>query len=324
MLETSARLLRLLTLLQSRRHWSGEALSEHLGIDRRTVRRDVERLRELGYPVEASSGLGGGYQLGQGSEMPPVLLDDDEAVVVAVALRAASSSIGGMEETAAALLAKLEQLLPARLRKRIGALDGVMSALPLQGPRASADIITELAGACRDSETLELPYRDRKDAETRRKVEPLHLVHAVRRWYLVAWDLDRADFRTFRVDRMGKPKRTGSRFVPRTLPAPLPEYMARALTSLPQRFQMRVRLEGSAQALAKKIPGWVGLLEPRDGTHCVLHTAADSMEYLATNLVMCGVPFELEEAPAFLTELRETIERVRSALGPKRAARAGA
>jgi len=315
MLETSARLLKLLTLLQSRRHWTGAALSERLEIDRRTVRRDVDKLRALGYPVHASSGLGGGYELGQGSRVPPVLLSDDEAVVVAVALRAATGSIGGMEETAAQVLAKLEQLLPTRLTKRVGALDAVMSTLPTEGPRAPAETLAVLAGACRDAEAVALDYCDRHRHQTRRTLEPLHLVHAVRCWYLVAWDLGRAGWRTLRVDRISAPRRTGQRFVPRQLPEPLSTFVAHALTRAPQRYQLRLRLHGSVGALAKKVPRWAGLLEPESDTTSWLHVAADSMEHLAACLLTCGAPFELDGAPPYLAELRRTLERVQRQLG---------
>jgi predicted DNA-binding transcriptional regulator YafY len=202
MLETSARLLRLLALLQARRDWSGAELGERLEVDVRTVRRDIDRLRSLGYPVSASSGLGGGYQLAAGSSMPPLLLDDEETVAVAVALRAAASSVARLEETAIRALVKLEQLLPARLRRRVSALHSVTISLAPATAGPDATMLATIAAACRDHELLELGYRARSGEASHRVVEPIRLVHTDRRWYLVAWDRHRSAWRTFRVDRI--------------------------------------------------------------------------------------------------------------------------
>ncbi|MDX5574184.1 YafY family protein, partial [Streptomyces sp. ID01-9D] len=215
MLETSARLLRLLSLLQAHRDWSGADLADRLGVTPRTVRRDVDKLRELGYPVNASRGTGGGYQLGAGAELPPLLLDDEEAVAVAVGLRtAAGHGIEGIGESSVRALAKLEQVLPNRLRRRVGAL-GAFTVPMLHGPEASAvdpGVLTELAGACRDAERLRFAYRTHDGEDSRRTVEPHRLVCTERRWYLVAWDLERADWRTFRVDRITPTPPHGPRF----------------------------------------------------------------------------------------------------------------
>lgn len=205
MLETSARLLRLLSLLQAHRDWSGADLADRLGVTPRTVRRDVDRLRELGYPVNASPGTGGGYQLGAGAELPPLLLDDDEAVAVAVGLRtAAGQGIEGIGETSVRALAKLEQVLPNRLRRRVSALNAfTVPMLRGSGPSAvDPAVLTELANACRDCERLRFEYLDHGGSPTRRTVEPHRLVCTEHRWYLVAWDVDRDDWRTFRVDRI--------------------------------------------------------------------------------------------------------------------------
>ncbi|WP_197359093.1 helix-turn-helix transcriptional regulator, partial [Streptomyces clavuligerus] len=204
MLETSARLLRLLSLLQAHREWSGAELAERLGVTARTVRRDADRLRALGYPVNASPGTGGGYRLGAGARLPPLLLDDEEAVAVAVGLRtSAGQGVEGIGETSVRALAKLEQVLPDRLRRRVSTLNSVTVPM-LRVPRVQVDpsVLTELATACRDSEKLRFRYRDHSGSGTRRTVEPHRLVCTERRWYLVAWDLDRADWRTFRVDRV--------------------------------------------------------------------------------------------------------------------------
>lgn len=217
MLETSARLLRLLSLLQAHREWSGADLADRLGVTSRTIRRDVDRLRELGYPVNASPGTGGGYQLGAGAELPPLLLDDDEAVAVAVGLRtAAGQGIEGIGETSVRALAKLEQVLPSRLRRRVSALN-TFTVPMLRGPQPSAvdpGVLTELANACRDGERLRFEYRDHGGSPTRRNVEPHRLVCTERRWYLVAWDVDRDDWRTFRADRITPTPPHGPRFTP--------------------------------------------------------------------------------------------------------------
>jgi predicted DNA-binding transcriptional regulator YafY len=199
---TSARLLRLLALLQSRRHWPSRELSERLGVNARTVRRDVDRLRELGYPIHASSGLGGGYAMGPGSTMPPMLLEDDEAVAVAVALRAAAGSIAHMDEAAIGVLAKIDQVMPARLRKRASGLHSITISLPGASNAPAADVLMRIAGACRDQKKLTIHYKDRRDQASARQIEPHRLAHTGRLWYLVAWDAERQDWRTFRVDRM--------------------------------------------------------------------------------------------------------------------------
>lgn len=221
MTTTTGRLLTLLSLLQGRRDWPGEELARRLEVSCRTVRRDVERLRELGYPVEAASGPAGGYRLRAGAAMPPLLLDDEEAVAIAIGLRtAAGASITGIEETSVRALVKLEQVLPAHLRRRVNTLQSVTATLPAQGPTIDPEALTAIAGACRDRERLRFAYRRRDSTEARRRVEPHALVNLGRRWYLLAWDCDREDWRTFRVDRLSRASPAGARFSPRPLPAP--------------------------------------------------------------------------------------------------------
>ena len=220
MLETSARLLRLLSLFQARRYWSGAELVERLEITSRTLRRDVDRLRLLGYPVHSTSGTSGGYQLGAGATLPPLLLDDEEAVAVAVGLRtSASGSVTGIEESSVRALAKLEQVLPSRLRRRITALHSFIVPVANSGPTVHAATLSLIAGACRDNDGLRFGYCGKNGAQSERQVEPHRLVSFGRRWYLVAWDCARKDWRTFRVDRIDKPALSGLRFMPRKLPA---------------------------------------------------------------------------------------------------------
>src|SRR3954470_24284171 len=219
MADTSSRLLTLLSLLQARRDWAGAELAERLQVSGRTIRRDVERLRALGYPVQALTGPAGGYRLRAGTAMPPLLLDEEEAVAIAVGLgTAARASVTGIEETSIRALVKLEQVLPAHLRRRVAALGSATIAPPAAGPTVDPQHLTTIAAACRDTECLRFDYRNRDGDATRREVEPHALVNQGRRWYLVAWDRRRADWRTFRVDRIGRPAPMGSRFTARDVP----------------------------------------------------------------------------------------------------------
>lgn len=216
MLETSARLLRLLSLLQAHREWSGAELAGRLDVTPRTVRRDIDRLRELGYPVHSAPGTAGGYRLGAGAELPPLLLEDEEAVAVAVGLRtAAAGGVEGIEEASVRALAKLEQVLPHRLQRQVGALNAfTVPLLGSGGPRVDPNLLTELAHACRDCRRLRFDYTSHDGTVSRRTVEPHRLVFARRRWYLVAWDAGRADWRTYRADRLTPTPPHGPRFTP--------------------------------------------------------------------------------------------------------------
>lgn len=314
MLQTSSRLLRLLSLLQSRRQWSGRDLSERLEVDARTVRRDVERLRELGYPVHASSGLGGGYQLGPGSTMPPVLLNDDEAVAVAVALRAAAGSVGKMEETAIGLLAKLDQVLPARLRKRASALHSVTLSLATAQPVPPVDLLTRIASACRDHMRIKMSYRDRDGKASSRTIEPLRLAHTGSRWYLVAWDTQREDWRTFRVDRVERLHSVGPQFVPRKFPGDIAAYVSQSIRHGSYRYRMKLRLQGAFEDLSRTVPRWCGQLEPAGADACTLSMGADSPEMLVSMLVMIPADFEMLDSQELLPELRRVVERLQRSM----------
>jgi predicted DNA-binding transcriptional regulator YafY len=203
MLDTSVRLLRLLSLLQARRDWSGADLAGRLGVTTRTVRNDIERLRILGYEVRSSTGITGGYRLAPGSAMPPLLLDDEEVVAVGLGLRAAAAgTVTGIEEMSLRALTKLEQTLPARLRHRLDALRHATVSAAAGGPTVDSETLTVIAGACRDQELLRFDYQGRDGDASVRRVEPHRLVYTGRRWYLLAWDTDRADWRTFRADRI--------------------------------------------------------------------------------------------------------------------------
>lgn len=313
MLKTSARLLRLLSLLQQRRHWTGNELCERLEVDGRTVRRDVDRLRELGYPIQASAGVGGGYQLGAGASMPPLLLDDDEAVAMAVALRSATASVARIEQTALGLLGKLDQLMPARLRRRISALYSVTVSLAQDEPGPDVDTLTELAGACRDRQTIELEYQDRGGRASRRTIEPLRLVSSGRRWYLLAWDRSREDWRLFRADRI-QSLRCGAGFAPREFPEDVAGYVQRSLSQGMTGDVLRARLHGSAEALAPGLPPWCGVLEHIDEHSCLLHVRGETAEDFIALLALTGVEFELLGAEERLPQLRAVAERLARAL----------
>ncbi|MFJ6659228.1 helix-turn-helix transcriptional regulator [Streptomyces sp. NPDC091377] len=318
MLETSARLLRLLSLLQAHREWSGAELAERLAVTPRTVRRDVDRLRALGYPVHASPGTGGGYQLGVGAELPPLLLDDDEAIAVAVGLRtAAGQGIEGIGETSVRALTKLEQVLPHRLRRRVGALTAYTVPM-LRAERADAvdpSLLSELAGLCRDAEQLRFAYRDHEGAATRRSVEPHRLVCSERRWYLVAWDLDRADWRTFRVDRITPAPPHGPRFVPREPPADdLAAYVSQGVSTHVYAAQAVVRLLVPLAEAAQHISPTTGTLEAETESTCILRTGAGGVDVMVIHVVLLGLEFEVLE-PVELTEaLRTARDRMTRAL----------
>ncbi|MEU1281686.1 YafY family protein [Streptomyces sp. NPDC005805] len=320
MVETSARLLRLLSLLQAHREWSGADLADRLGVTPRTVRRDVDRLRELGYPVEASPGTGGGYRLGAGAELPPLLLDDEEAVAVAVGLRtAAGQGIEGIGETSVRALAKLEQVLPARLRRRVGALNAF--TVPMLraggGPAVDPAVLTVLANACRDGERLRFAYRDHGGTSTRRTAEPYRLVCTERRWYLVAWDVDRADWRTFRADRIVPTPPHGPRFPPRTPPSgDLAAYVSRGISThvYPQRAVIRLLV--SAAEAARLVGPSDGVIEAVDATSCLLRTGAASLDVLVIHVVLLGLDFEVVEPPELTERVREVRDRLSRALPP--------
>jgi predicted DNA-binding transcriptional regulator YafY len=321
-LETSSRLLRLLSLLQAQQDWSGAALAERLHVSDRTVRRDVERLRDLGYPVYATRGTDGGYRLGPGSAMPPLLLDDEEAVAVAVGLRtAAGGAIAGIEETSIRALAKLEQVLPARLRHRVNALQAYTEPVPPDRPGPTVDpaVLTALAAACRDRERVRFDYRHHDGSASLRAVEPYRLVSWGRRWYLVAWDVDRRDWRTFRVDRVEPRTPAGPRFAPRDPPeGGAAAYVARGVSSAAWRYRARVLVHAHAEVVADRINPAVGVVEAIDEHTCALNTGADSLHTLAVYLGMLDLDFEVAEPPELVEHLRQLAARYERATGTTR------
>jgi predicted DNA-binding transcriptional regulator YafY len=316
MIETSARLLRLLALFQAQRYWSGAQLAERLEVTSRTLRRDVDRLRSLGYPVHSTSGTAGGYQLGSGAKLPPLLLDDDEAVAVAIGLRtAASGSVSGIEEASLRALAKLEQVLPSPLRHRVTALHASVVPMLHAGPKVDGKVLSIIAGACRDRDALRFSYRSHDGTASTRSVEPHRLVHTGRRWYLVAWDAGREDWRTFRVDRISPRLATGARFAPRQPPdRDLAAYVSKSLSTAPYRYRASVTLHASAQQAAGVVPPTVGVVEAIDGTSCVLHMGANSLDGLCFYLAMMGFDFEVREPVELRDRIRMLADRFAKAV----------
>jgi predicted DNA-binding transcriptional regulator YafY len=315
MSETSSRLLELLSLLQARRDWPGAELAGRLDVSERTIRRDVERLRALGYPVESLRGPAGGYRLRAGTAMPPLLLDEDEAIAIAVGLRtAARASVAGIEESSVRALVKLEQVLPAHLRRRVGALGSATIAPGVTGPTVDPQHLTVIATACRESECLRFAYRSRDGSDTRREVEPHSLVNFGRRWYLVAWDRRREDWRTFRVDRLDRPAATGTRFTGRELPAKdASAYVERSIAGAPSRFEARVTVHASAAEMASRLPPYWGTFQPIDAKSCEYRAGDDHLGWLAMRIAMLGVDAEVHEPPELIEHLRALARRLRRA-----------
>lgn len=314
MLETSVRLLRLLSLLQARRDWSGADLATRLEVTTRTVRNDIGRLRALGYEVCSSTGVAGGYRLAPGSVLPPLLLDDEEAVAVAVSLAAAASgSVAGIEETSLRAMAKLERTLPTRLRHRMDALRLATVSATGRGPTVDAGILTIIAGACRDHQQLRFDYLVRDGTASQRRVEPHRLVYTGRRWYLLAWDGHREDWRTFRADRISTPLPAGPTFTPREPPEDAALHVLRGVGSLAWTHQARIRLHDSAQAMVEILPPEAGLLHPVDEDSCLLETGSDSLHDLVRYLTNLTVGFTVLDPPELRALLRELADRYATA-----------
>ncbi|MFG2307690.1 helix-turn-helix transcriptional regulator [Streptomyces sp. NPDC048566] len=317
--DTPARLLQLLSLLQTPREWPGGELSERLGVSRRTVRRDIDRLRELGYPVQATKGADGGYRLVAGKAMPPLVLDDEEAVAIAVGLRAgAGHAVEGVDEASVRALAKLEQVLPARLRHRVSTLQAATTPLTSgDGASIAPETLTVMASSVAGRERLRFAYRSGDGTPSRRLTEPYRLVSTGRRWYLVAYDLGREDWRTFRVDRVSEPVATGARFAPRPLPTgSAAEYLRQSVYRRQETYAVDVAFAAPAAFVTARLPGWLGVPEPVDDGSCRLRaTSGDSVEWLAVRIAMVGCEFTVHEPTELARYVSELGARLSRAAG---------
>jgi predicted DNA-binding transcriptional regulator YafY len=321
MVRTSARLLALLSLLQIRREWTGQELADRLEVGTRTIRRDVEKLRSLGYPVEAAPGVAGGYRLSAGGELPPLLLDDAEAVAVAVGLRtAASGSIAGIEETSIRALAKLEQVLPARLRGRVSALSNATSAFSVDGPRIDADLLASIAGACRDQVRLHFAYVAKDERATKRNTEPCAVVYSGYRWYLVAFDTDREDWRTFRIDRIQGRVRAGARARRRTVPGGDPAAFVKQQlrtsgpgTGEPSAPPGRIRLHTPAPVGRRRIPDRHATVEPDGEDACIVSTRGAWSHHFLVWMALLDEPMEVLDPPELAQAARRLVARLSAA-----------
>jgi predicted DNA-binding transcriptional regulator YafY len=314
MANTSARTLRLLSLLQARRFWPGGELAGRLEVSPRTLRRDVDRLRELGYPIHAQPGAAGGYQLAAGTALPPLVLDDEEAVALAIGLRSATqSSVEGIAESSVRALAKVVQVMPSRLRRRVEALDAVTVPAhwesPVQ-PDIDPGILTTVALACRDSERIRFGYTAAGGERSGRHVEPHRLVLLGRRWYLVGYDLTRHDWRTFRLDRLTAPHGDGTRFRPRTLPtavghragqesAAAAAFVRAGIKNAANIYQVEILVDAPAELVRERIGRW-SAVEEIGAARCRVRTTADSLDWPIMALGVVAADFKVISPPELL------------------------
>lgn len=317
--DSTVRLLRLLTLLQQHAVWTGPELAGRLHVSVRGVRRDIARLRELGYPVHSERGLGGGYRLAAGKAMPPLVLDDEEAVAVAVSLSlAAGGTVSGVEEDAARALAKLDQVVPQRLRERIDAVRAATVRVGTGTVAVDAKVLTALARACRDRVQARFDYTgaqadSRPEADRQeRRVEPYRLVATARRWYLFAFDLDRDDWRVFRLDRMSRVHATTWRFTPREAPDAV-EHVTRGVSRSAYPHDVTVRVHAPASAVADMFGPTVAQVEARSDGHCLLRTGGQDLQGIAAHLAFLPWEFEVVEPPQLRQALREVAGRLERA-----------
>ena len=315
-MDTPARLLRLLALLSSRSSWRGDELADRLEVTERSIRRDITRLRDLGYPVESTTGPYGGYSLGAGGRLPPLLLDDDEAVSIAVALheigRRSSSAVA---ESAMRALTKLGQVMPSTLRERVSALSTVVVGVeratdPFGEDHADVDVMMALGVAGARQERCRFDYTSGEGAESVRHIEPYRLVSVGHRWYLVAYDLDRLDWRTFRVDRISRVRATGARFA-RTDPPDAVEFVTTGIAVNSHESRATVRFHAPPDVVARVIGPTVGVI--RNGPVTRRRTVVDiggDPGWIARYLAGCELAFDVLEPEELRDELRRLGERL--------------
>jgi predicted DNA-binding transcriptional regulator YafY len=319
MSSTSSRTLQLLSLLQTHRYWPGKELARRLEVSVRTLRRDVDRLRELGYPVEGQRGVDGGYQLIAGAALPPLVLDDEEAVALSVGMQAAiqGGTVTGIAESSARALTKLVQVMPSRLRRQVDALAAmtVPAVWGNTGPSVDSVALTAVARACRDSERLEFAYTARTGDQSVRRVEPHRLVLLGHHWYLVAYDLDRYDWRSFRLDRLAEPRCTGVTFVARVLPAgDAAEFVRAGIDNLPTPQPIEAHVYAPAEVVRSRVGPWAAIEEIDDAT-CSLRMTSDSLDWPALALGSTGADFDVVAPPELVEHLRGWARRFTRATG---------
>lgn len=320
MANTSGRMLRLLTLLQTHRYWPGAELAGRLEVSQRTLRRDIDRLRELGYPVLAQRGVTGGYQMSAGAALPPLVVDDEEAVALTVALQtAAQGGVDGIAESSVRALAKVMQLMPARLRRRVEALTAmtVRGGWTATGAVASVDpgILSSLAVACRTEERLGFGYAAADGRRTTRQVEPHRLVLHGRRWYLVGYDVGRQDWRSFRVDRISSPRPAGVRFRPRPLPAAdAADFVRAGIHNTRARYDVEVIFDAAAPVVRNRIGRWC-TVEPLDAEHCVMRVSAEGLEWAMMAAGAAAAEFRVVSPPELAAMVRDWGSRFSRAAG---------
>lgn len=313
---TSTRILELLGLLQARRHWSGSELAQRLGVSPRTLRRDVEGLQDLGYPVITTRGTGGGYQLGPGTSLPPLVLNEEEAAATVLGLKdVATGSHAVPAEAAISAMAKIVQVLPARIRRRISGLSSLTS--PLGSNHATitdVTVLTTIALATRDSDTIEFAYQDRQARDSMRVVQPHQIVNIDHRLYLIAWDTARADWRTFRIDRIIDPQRNGQRFAPRRLSAEDPlEFVRAQLGAMPTTYRVHATVHAPAEHVRGEVAHY-GVVERTDDTSCELFIAAASLDWAVFCLCTLDAPFTVHGPPEAVDHARQWVDRLRQAI----------
>lgn len=310
-------MLELLSLLQGGRNWQAEELAARLGTSPRTLRRDIDRLRDLGYPVASSRGPGGSYQLVAGRAMPPLLFTDDEAVATVIGMRIASlAQVDGASEAAESALGKLEKVLPPRLRSRVRAVFDSTEAVSRATGTLDLSTLQALSSCAHAHQDVRFGYTNRAGERTERHVEPYRQVLLGRRWYLLGWDLDRGDWRTFRLDRIGGISVPGTTFAPRELPAGGAVSFVQDSARFPiTRHTGVVRFEAPVSLVSERLMAEAGSLEAIDEHSCRYVTAADSWEWLAITLAMIGVPYTVEGPPELIAYSRELAARIARAAG---------
>ncbi|WP_414672441.1 helix-turn-helix transcriptional regulator [Lentzea sp.] len=318
MVSDAARLLRLLSLLQTPREWPGSELARRLEVTPRTVRRDVDRLRDLGYPVEATMGVLGGYRLVAGAAIPPLLLDDEEAVAIAVGLRtAARQPVAGIAESSLRALAKLQQVLPSRLARRVASLTAATtSAASSSASLVDPGQLSVIAGAVEARSRVRFAYVAQENVVSKRHVEPVRLVALDRRWYLLAFDVERDGWRTFRVDRISSSLATGVRFAPRVPPGgDAISYVTETMYSSAPTYRAHATLRLPVELARARLADFAGELTAVDDGSCTWHSAEDTVEYLAFRLTSLGCEFAVHGPAELVGHLRELGERISRSVG---------